>query len=45
MAAKSTTGAEIPRVYEPADSYGYWALADRLRAPNKVTGWSGGASR
>jgi hypothetical protein len=31
MAAKSTTGAEIRRVYEPADSYGYRALADRLR--------------
>jgi uncharacterized protein YeaO (DUF488 family) len=31
MAAKSATGAEIRRVYEPADSYGYRALADRLR--------------
>ena len=31
MAAKSTTGAEIRRVYEPAESYGYRALADRLR--------------
>jgi uncharacterized protein YeaO (DUF488 family) len=30
MAAKSTTGVEVRRVYEPAESYGYRALAGCL---------------